>query len=133
MRSLAGLLGGVRERLEAGRREEERRASAGLPLIGFRGEEGLARGRGAARQSGGGAGMQRRSSKSGKGGKKLPTAYSKADAFGGSKYEVSHIVGKGAYGVVWCDLSHMRPLDACRLSVLPGRAAVASKSPAAGG
>jgi len=29
------------------------------------------------------------------------SAYSKADAFGGSKYEVSHIVGKGAYGVVW--------------------------------
>lgn len=47
--------------------------------------------------------MQRRSSKAAKGGKKLPTAYSKADAFGGSKYEVSHIVGKGAYGVVWCD------------------------------
>ena len=29
------------------------------------------------------------------------SAYPKADAFGGSKYEVSHIVGKGAYGVVW--------------------------------
>ena len=29
------------------------------------------------------------------------SAYSKADAFGGSKYEVSHIVGRGAYGVVW--------------------------------
>ena len=36
-----------------------------------------------------------------KGGKKPPHAYSKADAYGGSKYEVSHIVGKGAYGVVW--------------------------------
>ena len=45
--------------------------------------------------------MPTRPSKTGKGGKKLPTAYSKADAFGGSKYEVSHIVGKGAYGVVW--------------------------------
>jgi len=39
--------------------------------------------------------------KGGKGGKKPPHAYSKADAYGGSKYEVSHIVGKGAYGVVW--------------------------------
>ena len=45
--------------------------------------------------------MPTRTSKTGKSGKKLPTAYSKADAFGGSKYEVSHIVGKGAYGVVW--------------------------------
>ena len=33
--------------------------------------------------------------------KKGNSQYSKADAFGGSKYEVSHIVGKGAYGVVW--------------------------------
>lgn len=49
--------------------------------------------------------MQRRTPKTGKGGRQLPTAYSKADAFGGSKYEVSHIVGKGAYGVVWCGLT----------------------------
>lgn len=40
--------------------------------------------------------------RSGKSAKKLPASYSKADAVGGSKYEVSHIVGKGAYGVVWC-------------------------------
>jgi hypothetical protein len=101
--SLAGLLGGVRERLEVGRREEKWRARAGLPLIG--GREGSREADVPPQGLPAAAGMQRRSSKSGKGGKKLPTAYSKADAFGGSKYEVSHIVGKGAYGVVWCDFT----------------------------
>ena len=45
--------------------------------------------------------MPKKAAKAAAGGQEKHRGYFKEDVFGGSKYEVSHVVGKGAYGVVW--------------------------------
>jgi hypothetical protein len=43
-----------------------------------------------------------------------------AEGAGEAKYEVSHVVGKGSYGVVWCAAAALRPSLVPALPWCPG-------------